>query len=575
MSSRLYDYIISVDDASPFTNGNVLIGLSSGASGYIANVNNSTNNIKVKMSNVYQEFQVSESVVSNHYLIANVASFQSFASTSTQDYFTLAGDTIPSTNANAELTVYVSDQYRHPSEWQYHQTNNKIQFYSFALPGANTVTVRRDTGNTESLSFVASNLSLGNVQQSTAATISAITNSPFIASKNAFLQAPLVRLFTVYYPGEWYPPLESGNPGQKGTGYAWPADMPWRVAEVVGDYFSDLSYNVTYGGESYFAYPLEVDGISTNSDGTIDRITLSISNYDNAITAFVENPYLVGNVTSNSAQGYVNGELVYGLDPRTVVNNVHYDQDVVDSTYAKSNVPWTYAEAISKGETWKNLKADSRDLLGAVVEIKSTFANHLQYWPEHSKIDFISSNVVSVINGTPYRPGDNVTTTFSTNTVQIQDIQEDRILFLSAPLANVSNNENLYIVNDDYDEEAYVKDVFKVTQLQLLNETKAEFELTSWLQYFKLQLPKRKFYKNTCQWIYKGEECQYPGPGSIVIPGTFPVKTSNADPITINNLVGVSADEDECAKSYQACRVRNNTVHFGAFPGTGRVVPKQ
>ena len=87
--------------------------------------------------------------------------------------------------------------------------------------------------------------------------------------------------------------------------------------------------------------------------------------------------------------------------------------------------------------------------------------------------------------------------------------------------------------------------------------------------------PWRKFFKNTCQWVYKGSECQYPGPGSLPIPGTFPPKTSNANPIFANNQAAVSDSDDECSKSYEACRIRNNTVHFGAFPGTGRQIPKQ
>ena len=42
-------------------------------------------------------------------------------------------------------------------------------------------------------------------------TISSITSSTFIASKNALQQAPLVRLYTLYYPGEWYPARQSCN----------------------------------------------------------------------------------------------------------------------------------------------------------------------------------------------------------------------------------------------------------------------------------------------------------------------------------------------------------------------------
>lgn len=570
MSGRLYDYIITVADASDFENGNTLLGLTSKAFGYISNVDTATNNLKVKMSNLFQEYNVSETVTSNHYLISNVLSVQSFSSTATSNEFTLTGDTIPV--ANTELDIFVEGRYRHETDWYFESP--KVVFRDFALPGTNTVLVRRQTGNTEARTYQASTTQFGNTQISATSTVSAINNSPFIATLNSYTQPPIVRLIDIYYPGEWYPPNKQGNPSGSGEGYSWPTDMPIRIAEVIGDFYSDLQYNVSFGSQSYIPYPVEVDGINTSSDGTIDRVTFTMSNYDNLITVFVENPYLVGNVTSNSAQGYVNGELVYGLDPRTVTGNTHFDQTVVDTVYGKVNSAWTYDEAVKEGETWRNLKADSRDLLGAVVEIRTTFASHLRYWPEHSKLDFVNANVVSVLNGGPYRVGDNVKTETS-STVQISDIQEDRIFFLSDNLDGGVLNQNLYVVNDDHDEEAYIKDTFKITALRGLDQEKAEFELTSWLQYFKLQLPKRKYYKNTCQWVYKGSECQYPGPGELTIPGTFPEKKSNADPIFANNVLAVSDADDECGKSYEACRIRNNTIHFGGFPGTGRQIPKQ
>ena len=70
MSSRVYDYILTVSDTSPFKQGNTVLGLTSKAFGYIANVDSSTSNIKVKMSNVDQEFsnsittQISQGILS-------------------------------------------------------------------------------------------------------------------------------------------------------------------------------------------------------------------------------------------------------------------------------------------------------------------------------------------------------------------------------------------------------------------------------------------------------------------------------------------------------------------------------
>ena len=106
-----------------------------------------------------------------------------------------------------------------------------------------------------------------------------------------------------------------------------------------------------------------------------------------------------------------------------------------------------------------------------------------------------------------------------------------------------------------------------------MNDHLATFGLVSWLQYFKIVTPKRKYYKNTCQWKYKGEECQYPGPGGIAIPGWN--KVSNTNPIAANNQIASDSGGDICAKSLIACSLRNNQIHFGGFPATGRTVPKQ
>ena len=62
---------------------------------------------------------------------------------------------------------------------------------------------------------------------------------------------------------------------------------------------------------------------------------------------------------------------------------------------------------LSDGE-WREGKSDTRDLLGGVVSIKTTFANFLDHWPEYSTARFITSNVVEVYNALPYRVGDNV-----------------------------------------------------------------------------------------------------------------------------------------------------------------------
>jgi phage-related protein len=523
MTARNYDVILTVSNAASFVTSNFIVGNTTATLAVIANVDTTANTLKVKLSNVLQQFSTTEVIHSNS--------------------ITISGTEL------GKLT----------------QPNTFI-----------------------------SNVMSGNVTTAIA-TIVSTAPSNFIAEKNAFTQNPIVRLYSLYYPGEWYPPNENGNPTGQGEGRAWPVDFPVRFAEVVSDYVSDLNYNVIYDDISYLPFPVNLSGFDVNSDGKINELSLTVFNVDNLISSLVEDPFLVGNNTSNSVIAVVNNEEVHGIDPRTVnatpsdvgspgseaydsltrarANGLAYSTDVV-SIYGTANASFTKTQTSVVNGIWQAQKQDTRDLLGGVVEIKTTFANFLDYWPEYSTVRFTTSNVVEVFNAVPYRVGDNVVASGNTTQATIQSIEENRLLFLSNPLGvDTTVGSPVYIVNTRADTESYIQDKFKINQLESLNDHIASFGLVSWLQYFKVVTPKRKYYKNTCQWKYKGEECQYPGPGGIDIPGTN--LTSNANPIAANNQVAADGTGDICAKSLTACTLRNNQIHFGGFPATGRTVPKQ
>ena len=425
------------------------------------------------------------------------------------------------------------------------------------------------------------------------ATVSAINVSRFIREKNAFEQKPLVRLYTIYYPGEWYPTNEYGNPAGDGAGLAWPYGFPFRFAEIRGDYISDINYRVHMGGQEYIPYPINSGVLSTDSSGKINDLTIVVSNFDNLIGSLVENPYLVGNNSTDSVTAYVNGELVNGIDPRTVPSEPEYDSSVRDSRGL--NATFDYDSTISTGGTWDRLKQDSRDLLGAVVEIKTTFANFLDVWPEYSTVlvtdtingstTTIDSNVVPMITTLPYRVGDIIANNVSgTNRFEIVAINHPYLVCNANVGANFAPGSNVFIMNQEKDSENYVLDTFKIDSLSELNEQTASFSLTSWLQYFKLQLPKRKFYKNVCPWVYKGSECQYPEGGIGIIPGSNTLVLANGtilpDGATANGFFNIRNEpvytlgEDICAKNLQACELRRNQIHFGGFPGTGGTLPR-
>jgi phage-related protein len=521
VTSRNYDVILSVSNAFGFATGNLLVGNTSQTVGTIAGSDKANNILKVKLANLLQEFSVGEGIHSNAVTITGTA-------------------------------------------------NGAIN-------------------NASALPFRANTMS-GNVTVGKAVVLDTAP-STFIAEKNAFTQNPLVRLYSIYYPGEWYPPNDYGNPTQNGEGRSWPSDFPIRMAEIVGDIADDVSYNVTYGGTSYMPYPISISGVEQSSDGKINELSVTLFNVDNMISVLIEDPYLAGNNIANSTMAHVNGELVHGIDPRTVnistgdafeirtefgatlsrarANGLFYSADVV-AQYGKPNAAFTFGQTQTVNGTWESDKDDSRDLLGAVVNIKTTFANFLDYWPEYSLISNVNANVITVRNSTPYRLGDNVKVSNGFIEATVQFIDLDHNIHLSNELEETASiGDPLYIVNVEADTESYVEDRFRIDQLESLSDHVATFGLVSWLQYFKIIVPKRKYYKNTCQWVYKGPECQYPGPGSLPIPGTNLV--SNAHPIAANNQI---ATKDVCAKSFAACTVRNNQIHFGGFAGVGRNLPK-
>ena len=492
---------------------------------------------------------------------------------------------------------------------------NAIVFKAESLARDVNVTVRVDTANLQSSAFNPA-VFTGNVTTAISPRIASISNSPYIREKNSFTQNPIVRLIKIYYPGEWYPPNKAGNPTGEGEGLSYPVNFPFSVAEINGDIISDLNYNVTYDGSSYQPYPLNVSAMEQKSDGEINEVEVTLFNFENTISALIEDPFIAGNNKNNSAMAIVNGEYVNGIDPRSInadpedlgdpdpVNqfsdsnvanvaanvlkslrniqvsssNVYNFSSTVVGTYGKENAAWTRDEVISADgagkDNWEEKKLDSRDLLGGVVEIKSTFANFLDFWPEYSTIKSILGNAFEMTTTMPYRVGDNVKSSRGDTEATIQGIEENRFLFLSNDLdAGTAQGDPLYIINVDADPEAFLEDVFKIETLDALNDVTATFTLTSWLQYFKFVVPKRKYYKNTCQWEYKGAECQYPGPGELPIPGTD--LKSNANPIKADNTVGSNPNDDVCGKSLLACQVRNNDVHYGAFPATGRTIPRQ
>ena len=573
MTTRAYDYILQLADASNYSAGNTLFGVTTNAYAEIVEVDG--NNVKVIMGNVYSEFLEGESIVSQSAQLLTTNTFSDLSDSI--DGLTNTFSIPVSYSHTDSVQVFVDDSIIARDKYVFNDnssisfknvntlsTANSVAYEETIFPSATNdrLIVQVVTGNLEAYSFVAANL-ISHVETANS-TLTSIYSAPYIAEKNSTQQTPLVKLYTIYYPGEWYPPNENGNPSKTGDGYPWPKDFPLRYAEVVGETFNDFSYYISFGGEEYKVIALQSSDLSFDLSATIGTVTLEMSNFDGSIASLVENQNIAGYNSSNSTLAVKNGELVTNIDPRTVVSNVHFNQTVSDSRGA--NVVWDYSSTQSHGDSWIALKNDSRDLLGAVVELKLSYAKFLDYWPEFSTVRSSTTNSAQVYSTVPYRVGDVVTSNSTSNSTTVTDIKNSNVFFSDSSLSSLPTGSKLLIVNPDADKNSYIQNTFNISRLNELSEVSASFELSDWLQNFRSELPRRKFYKTTCPWKYKGAECKYPINGSLNIVGSNPAISANGF-FTYDNEPTVNQSEDVCSKTLSACRLRNNLVNFGGFPG--------
>lgn len=594
MSSRFYDYIVQVSNANSFTASNSLFGSTSNSFAEIVAVEGA--NLKVKVANISHYFEIGEVVQSTSTTINVFSSSLTYSSTG----ITVDGNTYSIDGTTNTFALPVSAQYK--NEIQIYANNlivpqDLYEFPSISLadrgidfnliditstPTANdefvvtgesifppdsldSLEIIVTRGLPDSYFFIAANTpSEQNILASD--TVVALYPSNYVAIKNSFQQEPIIRLYTIYYPGEWYPPNANGNPTLEGAGYPWPYPFPLRFAETFGDDFNIPSYSIEHEGNLYKAFPINHPGISISSDGTIGEIALDLANTDYYFSELVENTSLVGYNNTSAVTATVNNELVGNIDPRTVPGNPAYDPNVV-SSLGGVNSAFSYSSTSSLGEEWVSLIKDSRDLLGAVVEIKSIYASNLQYWPEFSLITAVNSNVITVTDTSPYRLGDSVQSNTGISAGEIVRISNNSITVDSTDLSSIFSGEKLYIKNSNYDPYAFLDHKFIITKMISYDETRVSFNLSERTTQINNELPRRKFYKNTCPWKYKGIECKYPTDGSGVIANTYPAVSANGM-FTVNNISTTNEALDQCSKSITACRLRNNIQNFGGFPGT-------
>lgn len=573
MSTRAYDYILQIANASAFRVGSSVIGATTLTVGEI--VGKTGNNIRVKLANIHQSYSVGEWIRSN---TAALSTYNVFTNATSLINGTTNTFSIPRVGVPDDAIIVYENGTVLDKQYYVRFSPSQIRFtprtrlagpntdavVSYVYPDANvrSLFIQAVSGNTEAASFISANYTGQTLTANSS--IVAIRDNPYIAEKNSTQQTPLVRLYTIYYPGEWYPPTANGNPGNSGETFPWPYGFPLRFAEVVGESYSDFNYDVALDNVVYKVVGVDTGDISVDSTGSIGELSMSISNFDGVIASIVENKNIVGYNSSNSALAVVNGELVQNIDPRTVPGNVHYNASVASARGI--NTAWDYSSTVASGGTWTSLKQDTRDMLGAVVEIKLTYAKFLDYWPEYSIVRSKTANSANVYSSLPYRVGDVVTANNTTARATVTGIDGSTVFFNSTSLSALVPGSKLLIVNPDADNSSYVEYVYTINRLDELDEFIAKFNLTNWLQYFKMNVPKRKYVATTCPWKYKGAECKYPATGTGTIVGSNPPISANGF-FTYSNETTLVQGQDICSKTLTACTLRKNLTNFGGFTG--------
>lgn len=596
MSARSYDYIVTVANAANFTVGNTVFGANSNTLAEIIAIEGS--NLKLKTSNAKDIFYTGEYVVSKSSCVE--AFYDQLVFTSSPivvDGNTYGIDGSSNTfpiarvaNYKDELIVYADGRFIDPSQYSFPSTvlanvgidfnNQEIITFPYAndqslvteaiFPSTNisNLTIVVSRGLVDSLSFIAANTPLDQIETANT-TVTNIYPSNYIQNKNAFEEEPVVRLYTIYYPGEWYPPNANDNPTGDGTGYPWPYQFPLRYAEIIGEDFSAEEYYIEYDNKEYRAFPINYPGISISDSGALSEINLELSAIDLSIPNLVDNKYIVGYNNTSAVSATVNGELVNNIDPRTVTGNGSYDSAIVEAR-GGINLAFDYSSTQALGEEWISMIPDSRDMLGAVVEIKSLYANHLQYWPEYSILNDLVGNTLTVSSSSPFRIGDTIKSNSSSTIGTIGRVYTNNTIQINeTTFTGPAIGDKILIVNNVYDKNAYIERKFIITKLNSYNDSAASFTLSNRTESLFRDLPIRKFYRNTCPWKYKGVECKYPSSGSGVIPYSNPEKTANGY-FTSNNESTTNSALDRCSKTITACRLRNNLNNWGGFPGVGK-----
>lgn len=358
-----------------------------------------------------------------------------------------------------------------------------------------------------------------------------------------------------------------------------------------------LTNDIVWQGNQYTRLPIEAEGFAKNSNGTLPRPTLRISN-------------ILGSMASLARQyGYFLGcKLVRKRTFARFLDAVNYPtpeprRNLLNTSQNFDEMPWESLQA--GGGTRPMFSEEGIDPPptpdGAVIKVFFQIPTAASGGTFHSSVvsqpiegltvgqTYTASFYVKgeagkfislFLNGTPtsleldgqwqrLEKTHTATTTYTTfqiglsnnsgvstisGVVELCSAQYER----ANSATDTQEMPRTYVMGVDADPTQHLQDeIWFIDRKATENSTVMEFELASILDMQGVMLPRRQMIQNLCVSRYRGPECSYNGGPVAKADGT-----PTSDPA-----------QDVCGKRLSDCklRFREGPIPYGGFPGVGLV----
>jgi phage-related protein len=351
---------------------------------------------------------------------------------------------------------------------------------------------------------------------------------------------------------------------------------------------NQLSTEVIWQGKTYIALPIEAEGFSQGSTGTLPRPKIRLANINGAFSA-----------TLNQFDDLIGAKIIRKrtfvkyLDEVNFIktNLLKYSEDFTQANWAKSSGTTVVGNSILAPDGTLTADTLSRSALASTYLVQTytttAHASKAYVFSIYVKAGTLTGNIVLRI-----RDGGGITDI--ANTILIPTATWTRYLvtgtFGATPAANIkvyidpANDtgvigDTVYIwgaqlqsgsVPTTYEKvgsswnvtadanQHYPDDIWFIDQKVSETRYLVEWELASAFDLVGVMLPSRQVIQNSCPWKYTGAECGYN-------PNAVGAKLFNAVDTQVYTLA-----TDACGKRLTSCEARFGTtavLPYGGFPG--------